>query len=455
VTAIFARSALLPDGWRSKVRVVLDGRFVASVTANAQPQPADCRVDTLLPALSNLHSHSFQRAMAGMTETRGASGDSFWTWRVLMYRFLDHLAPEDIEAIAALAFMEMQESGFAAVAEFHYLHHQPGGAPYADLAELSKRIIAAAQQTGIGLTLLPVLYSFGGLDKRALQSGQLRFGNDLDRFLRLAGEAGAALKSLPADTQLGLAPHSLRAASPGSIKALAEQPGTHPLHMHIAEQPGEIAEVMAELRQRPVEWLLDSVPLSDRWCLVHATHMTSTETRALARSGATVSLCPITEASLGDGAFNAPDFLAANGRFGIGTDSNIRISAHQELRTLEYSQRQRDLARNVLAMDEGSVGEQLYRGALKGGAAALGRDAGSVAAGKLADLIALDGEAPALCALEPAQILDGWIFAGSDGLVTDLWSAGRHAVREGRHVARDAIAAAYRSTMKRLMDKIR
>ncbi len=189
MTAIFAAKALLPDGWRSDVRLTVESGRIGSVEEAAMPQPGDARVDALLPALSNLHSHTFQRAMAGMTETRGPQRDSFWTWRVLMYRFLDHLAPEDVEAIAALAFMEMQESGFAAVAEFHYLHHQPGGVAYAERAELAGRIVAAAQETGIGLTLLPVLYRYGGLDKRPLQGGQLRFGNDLHAFLALRNRA--------------------------------------------------------------------------------------------------------------------------------------------------------------------------------------------------------------------------------------------------------------------------
>ncbi|MEM5477663.1 formimidoylglutamate deiminase [Pacificibacter sp. AS14] len=448
---IFAKQAKLSSGWTTNVRLnIADGK-ISSVTENQSPAQGDTVVDTLLPALANLHSHSFQRAMSGMTEFRMAGKDSFWTWRDLMYRFTAHLTPEHVEAIAGLVFLEMQEAGYASVGEFHYLHHQPNGMPYDDLGELSSRIAAAASETGIGLTHLPVLYTYGGAGKVPLEAGQARFGNSVDRFNGLVGRAQAAVSQLPADCRVGIAPHSLRATSPEDLKAVLTARPNGPVHIHIAEQPKEVADVQAWLNARPVEWLLENTDANTDWCLIHATHMTDAETVNMAKSGVVAGLCPVTEANLGDGPFNGPAYLQSGGAFGVGSDSNVLISLTEELRTLEYSQRLRDIARNVMVVGEGSVGETLYTGAAKGGAQALGRGAGEIAVGELADLVAIDSSAPALCALRQDQLLDGLVFGAKDNVVTDVWSAGRHAVQSGRHVKRDAIITAYRSAMASLM----
>ena len=451
---ITASYALLPDGWAQDVSVdVTPEGAIAAVRSDVFEARGANRI--LLPALANLHSHTFQRAMAGMTEQRAEGRDSFWTWRELMYRFLDHLKPEQIEAIAAFAFVEMLEAGYASVAEFHYVHHQPGGAPYDVLAETSARIFAAAAATGIGLTHLPVLYSYGGAQKAPLSGGQLRFGNDVERFTRLVEEAKArAERDLPDDARVGVAPHSLRATTPQHLAGIAVRFGDAPIHIHIAEQPKEVEEIESWLGARPVEWLLGSVDVDNVWCMIHATHMTVAETQALARSGAVAGLCPITEANLGDGPFNGTGYLAAHGAFGVGTDSNVRISVAEELRTLEYGQRLRDGARNVLAVGEGSVGQSLYQRGLAGGAQALGRDSGEIRAGKLADLVALDGDAICFGALRPEQFLDGWIFASDDRVVRDVWSAGRHCVRDGRHIARDGIEERYRAALRDLVGEL-
>ncbi len=448
---IFAKTALLEDGWASNVRLTLQGRKISVITRATTAKPEDTSVSTLLPALANLHSHSFQRAMAGMTEFRSKGQDSFWTWRDLMYRFTRHITPEQVEAIAALAFMEMQETGFASVGEFHYLHHQPGGQPYAALAELSNRVFAAAQTSGIGLTHLPVLYSYGGAGMAGLTDGQARFGNDVTRYNRLVSAVQDSAKHLPADTSIGIAPHSLRATSPDDLPELLAAHPSGPVHIHIAEQPKEVKDISAWLGARPVEWLLENAPVGPRWCLIHATHMTNAETIALAKSGAVAGLCAVTEANLGDGPFNGPAYFKHGGRFGIGSDSNIRISLAEELRMLEYSQRLRDRARNVLAGEAGSVGQTLYLGAARGGAQALGRDSGSIRIGALADLVAINREADSLCALPNHQLLDGLAFAAGSAVITDLWSAGRHAVQNGRHVARTQISAKYRVAISGLM----
>lgn len=451
MSGIHAGEALLETGWARDVRVTLEGARIASVETGAAPQPGDYRAGALLPAPANLHSHAFQRAMAGLTERRGADpSDNFWTWRKAMYAFLDALTPDDVEAIAAFVQMEMLEAGYAANVEFHYLHHGPDGRAYDNLAEMSHRIAAAASQTGIGLTLLPVLYQQGGCDGRALGAGQIRFGNDISRFERLVESASEALNPLPADTRLGISAHSLRAVSRDGLAACIALKPDAPLHMHLAEQTGEVDEVLNAYGARPTQWLLDHADVDARWCLIHCTQMTDAETRALARTGAVAGLCPITEANLGDGIFNGTIWLEAGGFFGVGSDSNVRISFSEELRQLEYSQRLRDRSRAALATREKSAGRVLLEGAARGGAQAAGREAGAIAAGRLADLMALDTTHITLEERSGDLVLDSWIFAGDDRMVSDVWAAGRHQVREGRHVAHEAITARYRATIQRL-----
>jgi formimidoylglutamate deiminase len=442
---IWAAEALLPEGWAQGVAVGLSEGRIASVTSGTAPPPGAPRLGVLLPAPVNLHSHAFQRAMAGLTEARGPDGqDSFWTWRRLMFAFLDRLTPEDVEAIAALVQVEMLEAGFAAVAEFHYLHHAPGGVPYADPAEMAGRIAAAAARTGIGLTLLPVHYQFGGCDGRALAPGQVRFGTDPEGFARLLEASVGKLAPLPPDAVLGVAPHSLRAVSPeGLALCLALRPGA-PIHMHLAEQVAEVEEVRAARGARPVEWLLANAPVDARWCLIHCTQMERPETLALAATGAVAGLCPLTEASLGDGIFDGVAWLGAGGAFGIGSDSNIRVRLAEELRQLETSQRLRDRSRAALAVPGRSSGRVLIEGAARGGAQAAGRAAGAIAPGLWADLVALDPDTLDLAGLTGDTRLDALVFAGGDAAVAEVWSAGRHVVRGGRHIARDAIEAAYR-----------
>ncbi len=448
---IFAKHARLASGWAQNVRLKIVDQRISEILVDQKQQVDDVSIDTLLPALANLHSHSFQRAMAGMTEYRMAGRDSFWTWRDLMYRFTAHLTPEHIEAIAAFVFLEMQEAGYASVGEFHYVHHQPDGTPYDDLGELSSRIASAAATTGIGLTHLPVLYTYGGAGQMPLQSGQARFGNGVDQFNELVAKAQIAVAELPNDCRIGIAPHSLRATSPDDLAAVLAAHPDCPRHIHIAEQPKEVVDISAWLGARPVEWLLGNADVGPDWCMIHATHMTPIETIDMAHTGAVAGLCPITEANLGDGPFNGPAYINAGGFFGLGSDSNILISLTEELRTLEYSQRLRDVARNVMVITEGSVGETIYTGAAVGGARALARGTGQIELGQLADLVAIDSSDPALCALKPNQLLDGLSFSAKDKVVTDVWSAGRHSVKGGRHIHHASIVAAYRSAMDSLM----
>ena len=450
IMRIFSAQAWLEDGWKNNVTISIENGEITAVETQVVKKPGDITVDTLMPALANLHSHSFQRAMAGMTEYRTAGQDSFWTWRTLMYQFLEHLTPEHIEAIAALVFMEMQEAGYASVGEFHYVHRQAGGSKYDDPAELSNRVFSAANLTGIGLTHLPVLYSYGGVEKTALSGGQLRFGHNLEEFEALVRSAKSSLTSSYNDTQIGIAPHSLRATAPDELATVVASFPDRPIHIHIAEQPKEVQDVQAWLGARPVEWLLENMDVDQKWCLIHATHMTNKETLDLAASGAVAGLCPITEANLGDGPFNGPAYLNAGGRFGLGSDSNVRISLTEEFRTLEYSQRLRDLRRNVMVQGEGSVGKALYLGAAQGGAQALNRKAGKIAVGNLADLVAINSGHQSLCGLSSDQLFDGLCFAADDSSVTDVWCAGRHMVQDSEHIHRTQIMRHYKSTMVEL-----
>lgn len=454
MTVLWAERALLPEGWAERVRVSIGaGGRIAKVTPGAEPEGQ--RLDLLLPAMANLHSHAFQRAMAGLSEARGPHPrDTFWTWRQIMFRFLDHLTPDDIEAIAALVQMEMLEAGYATNVEFHYLHHRPGGAPYDNLAEMSERIAAAASRTGIGLTLLPVHYQFGGCDGRALGAGQVRFGTDPDLFVRLLDAAEGALRDLPPDAGIGVAPHSLRAVSPEALRLCATLRPGRPLHMHLAEQIPEIEEVKAARGMRPVEWMLENCAPDRNWTLIHLTHMTEDETRRLAATGAIAGLCPITEASLGDGIFNGAVWRQAGGRLGFGSDSNIRISLVEELRGLEYSQRLRDTARAILAEPERSTGRVLYDAGLDGGVGASGRDSGAIAEDLWADLCAVSLSNPVMAGRQGDRMLDSLIFAGGEGLVRDVWAAGRHVVRDGRHRDRDSIIAAYLACIANLKERM-
>jgi len=443
---------LTADGWRSDVCVEIDasGR-VAGVNPNQNA--AGTQVGILLPAVANLHSHAFQRAFAGMTETRGPDPrDSFWSWRRLMYRFLEHLTPDDVESIAAFGQMEMLESGYASVGEFHYLHHQADGRPYQHIGEMCDRILSAASLSGIGLTLLPVLYEQGGCDGRALQGGQKRFGNTIDTFADLYSEAQSSIAKFLPEASIGIAPHSLRAVTQKGLDEACQLANGQPFHIHIAEQTAEVEEIQAAWNARPVEWLLDNHSVDKTWCLIHATQMLKHETGELARTGAVAGLCPITESNLGDGIFAGVEYQQHQGMWGIGTDSNIRISLSEELRTLEYSQRLKEKERSIHATTQQSTGRVLFESALKGGAQALQRESGAIAEGQIADLMALDATSLSFLGVKNDGWLDAWIFAGDDRLVTDIWASGRHLVTHGRHRHREQIESRYRKTLSSLCE---
>jgi formimidoylglutamate deiminase len=437
-----------PQGWEAEAGWrVENGRF--AVVADAAPESQ--RIGRwVLPGMPNLHSHAFQRAMAGLAERQTNPEDSFWTWRETMYAFAGRVGPDELQAIAAQLYVEMLEAGYTQVCEFHYLHHQPDGRPYADAAAMSLALIEAAREAGIGLTLLPTLYQTGGFDGRELGERQRRFGHTTDAYLSLLQR----LRSLEDSTlRVGVALHSLRAVPPASLKAVLDSGlvDEAPIHIHIAEQIGEVQDCLALRNARPVEWLLANAPVDARWTLVHATHLTAEETRGIAASGAVAGLCPTTEANLGDGLFPLKDFLQADGVLGIGSDSHISVSPVEELRWLEYGQRLQSRHRNIAVSESSSsVGETLWGDALFGGARASGAMLGAIEADARADLIVLDDAAPQFAAREAVHLLDTFVFSGNRALVRDVMVDGRWRVRDGRHVDAARIAARYAAVLGRI-----
>jgi formimidoylglutamate deiminase len=442
--------ALTPDGWRRDVAITFAGD--GTISSVADGAVGGERISGIaLPGVANLHCHAFQRAMAGLAERAGEGEDSFWSWRELMYRFLDRIAPDDAEAIAGLTYTEMLESGFTRVAEFHYLHHQPDGAPYANIAEMAERHFAAADTAGIGMTMLPVFYAHGGFGGAEPTPGQRRFICDLDRFGRIV-EACSAGAARHAGARVGIAPHSLRAVTLDELRALDRLLPGAPRHIHVSEQMKEVDDCRARHGVTPIALLADTVNLDARWCLIHATHATDAEIGLMSRSQAVAGLCPVTEANLGDGAFRARTFMDRGGRFGVGSDSNVLIGLADELRQLEYSQRLAHRRRNVLADRGGSTARRLFDAALVGGAQACGMDACGLRAGAAADIVVLDAAMPELTARNGDAALDSFVFASRRNPVRDVFTRGRHVVRDGRHIARPAAEQAFAAALRRLLD---
>ena len=449
--SLWFQSFLLPDGWAEHVRIDIALGRVHSIQAGvSRDSGAECHAIGL-PGLPNVHSHAFQRGMAGLTEVASTSADSFWTWRETMYRFVNAIARDDIEDIAALAYVEMLEAGFTRVGEFHYVHHDRGGRRFSNPAEMAAGIAAAAEQAGIGLTLLPVFYAHSGFGGAAPDHRQSRFLNDVDGFARLLDHSRGAVSTLD-DALVGVAPHSLRAVTSDELAVVIGLADGRPVHIHIAEQVKEVEDCLSWSGRRPVTWLMDTINVDDRWCLVHATHADLRELERIARCGATVGLCPITEANLGDGIFPAAQFAARHGSYGIGSDSNILIDAAQELRVLEYAQRLTRRARNAMALGEGrSTGRALFESVLAGGSRALGLPTSGIRVGAPADLISLDSNHDALTSRTGDSLLDSWIFAARTPAIDSVWRYGRKVVTGGRHRQREEIASRYRASLKRML----
>jgi formimidoylglutamate deiminase len=451
MTTLHFASALLPSGWVDDVRVIVADGIIAMVTAGVPPETQDERHQLAIPGMASLHSHAFQRGMAGLAETRGDTADTFWTWRETMYHFALKMTPEDVESVATLLYVEMLEQGYTRVGEFHYLHHDRDGTPYANPAEMAAHIAHAAEATGIGLTLLPSFYAHSSFGGAAPHAGQRRFICSVEQFARLMAATRQAIGPLPG-ANIGVAPHSLRAVMPEELADVVPLAEAGPVHIHAAEQVREVEDCVAWSGRRPVEWLLEHATVDQRWCLIHATHMTAAETAALGGSGAVAGLCPITEASLGDGIFAAREFCDAGGRFGIGTDSNVLVSVAGELRQLEYGQRLKRRERNVLSAGPGvSTGRALFDTALRGGARALAQPSAGIEPGARADIVTLDAAHPSLAGRRGDAVLDGWIFAAGADAVDCVWAGGNKVVEGGRHGLRQHAWERFNATVRRLL----
>jgi len=456
---LIADRALLPEGWRNNVLLEWDDK---GILTRVSPDAAEIAlapraVGPVLPGIANLHSHAFQRAMAGLTEYRSDLNDNFWSWRTLMYKFAGKLSPVDLKAIAVQLYIEMLQAGYTSVCEFHYLHHGSDGKPYANPVENMVCLIEAAQEVGIGLTLLPVMYQYSGFGAQAPHAGQACFINSPE-WIMSALQILQASHPQHAGLRYGVAPHSLRAVSPQSLQELLTQlrqwDAQAPVHIHIAEQNKEVEDCVAALGARPVAWLLDNVEVDRHWCLMHATQMTTPETEKLARSGAVAGICPTTEANLGDGIFNGVAYAAAQGTWGIGSDSHVSTSVSEELRLYEYSQRLLHRQRNMLVGGESaSAGGYMYRQALRGGAAASGRQVAGLEVGQRADLLALDPQHADLGSKHGEQLLDSFVFCNHGQTpVRDVMVGGHWVIRDHKHSRQEQSALSYARTMKRLLD---
>jgi formimidoylglutamate deiminase len=444
---------LLPDGWADGVEIGIDESGDIDRVITGVAYTSGDRAGALIPGIPNLHSHAHQRAMSGLGERAGESKDSFWSWRKVMYHYLERIEPQHLHHIAALLYLEMLKAGYTAVCEFQYLHHAPNGQPYATEAEMSLQCLWAAAEVGIGFTALPVLYRYSGFGNKDPLPEQARFVNDEPGFTRIVEALQAASREDP-NTAVGIAPHSLRAVSGELLTSVLKNTGLDDLaaiHIHIAEQTGEVEDCLAWSEQRPVEWLLNRFQVDEKWCLVHATHTTDRETQEMAGSGCVAGLCPTTEANLGDGFFDAVDYFHAGGRWGIGSDSHISISPVEELRWLEYGQRLVGNSRNVLVSPRHpNTGRNLLGGALQGGAQACGRKLGRIEPGYRADFVALDNRHPRLYGRGLDSLLDSWIFSGNENAVRSVYVGGQKVIDQGRHAREETIVSNFFSTLDQL-----
>jgi len=456
---LFFTDVLLPEGWATSVRLSTgaDGS-IESVTPRGDPDGCERVTGIAVPGVPNLHSHAFQRAMAGLAERGSKRGDSFWGWRERMYAFLERLDPDDVEAIAAQLQIELLRNGYTCVAEFHYLRNAPDGERYADPVEMARRVMSAAGSTGIGLTLLPVVYRAGDFAGVPATEGQRRFVASVEDLL---GDISLLQKATTDDParRVGMALHSLRAVPPDQLELAVSElralDHSAPIHIHVAEQLREVEACVAATGARPMEWLLAHAPVDERWCAIHATHMTIAETRSLAGSGAVAGLCPTTEANLGDGIFPFAGYAAAHGAWGIGTDSHVSVSPVADLRMLEYSQRLSTRERNIAAgQADRSTGRALLEGAWAGGAQACGQKLGTISMGARADIVVLDAEHASLAGRHGDDLLDSWIFSGEQTPVRDVMVGGVWVVRDGHHDQEDEVATRYRGVAERLSQAI-
>ena len=455
----YAKNILLNQGWAIDKTLTIENGIITAITAG-KDDDASMLIGTVIPGMVNCHSHAFQRAFAGFSEQGSKGQDSFWTWRKIMYKFLAQLSHDDAQVIAEQLYIEMLKMGYTRVAEFHYLHHDINGNTYPDndnnseLATMAKAIFKAAQNSGIGLTMLPVLYQYAGFGQQESNEGQKRFINSTEQFNQLVNDCFTLTKQYP-NTNIGIAPHSLRAVDKEAITQAVEHVRSlddkAPIHIHIAEQQQEVNDCLQHYSQRPVQWLLDNIELDEHWCLIHATHINEQEQQGIVASKAIAGICPTTEANLGDGIFPTTEFLALNGNFAIGSDSHISVNPVEELRWLEYAQRLTKQHRAILASSETvSVGQNLWQKAAMGGAQSTNSNTGSLAVGKQADLLVLDEKQTCLFANSTQHLLDSVIFASQNNIIKDVMVNGHWVVQNGSHEQEQNCADKFSKLLKKL-----
>lgn len=459
---LYAENILLNDGWASKQTITIEQGVITAIDGG-MIEGAEIAKGAVIPGMVNCHSHAFQRAFAGFSEQGNEGQDSFWTWRKIMYQFLAQLTVVETKNIAKQLYIEMLKMGYTRVAEFHYLHHDIDGSVYSansskdmstGLATMAQAIFGAAKESGIGLTLLPVLYQYSGFGEKAPSDGQKRFINSTEQFNQLVSDC-FILSEQYSNTNVGIAPHSLRAvdktslqSAVGHVRSLDNQA---PIHIHISEQQKEVDDCLAHFGKRPVQWLLDNVELDEHWCLIHATHIDEAERKGIIAKHAIAGICPTTEANLGDGIFSTAAFLAEKGTIAIGSDSHISVNPIEELRWLEYAQRLIKKQRAILATDEQvSVGQNLWQQAAKGGAQSTNSNTGCLAIGKQADLLVLDKNKTKLFASANQQLLDSMIFASQQNPVSDVMVNGVWQIKAQQHVDQEQASDNFAKLLVRL-----
>jgi formimidoylglutamate deiminase len=457
---LYAETLLIGSQWQSNKTLTLSSDGIIVSITNGKESDAVILNGPVVPGMVNCHSHAFQRAFAGFSEYRGSSvagdeKDSFWSWRDIMYRFVAKMTPEDANTVAEFVYIEMLKAGYTSVAEFHYLHHQQGGQFYDDPAEMSHQVIQAAFSTGIAITHLPVLYTYAGFSEQAPSDAQARFIHQTEDYLNLIQSLNQTYSGKDR-FKLGIAPHSLRAVSDTQLNEvipfIRQMDKKAPIHIHIAEQMQEVNDCIKHYQQRPIEWLLNNFTMDENWCLIHATHLTTSEIEKTAKSGAVVGICPLTEANLGDGIFPTAEYLNHGGKFALGSDSHIAINVADEIRLLEYAQRLTKNERAVLVDKNcSSVGQYLFTKATADGATAINQNVGSIEVGKQADLLVLNDEHPSLFSKSNSQILDAAIFASNQLPVKDVYVGGRRVIESGNHIMDEEVVEKYKAVLKRLI----
>ncbi|QOL26188.1 formimidoylglutamate deiminase [Thalassotalea sp. LPB0316] len=450
---LFAKNILLATGW-AKDQLLTIEQGVIQVITDGSEQQADQVVATVIPGMVNCHSHAFQRAFAGFSEQGSEGKDSFWTWRNVMYQFLEQLSVEDAELIATQLYIEMLKAGYTRVAEFHYLHHDNNGQPYTKLSEMAKALFKASKNSGLGLTMLPVLYQYSGFGQQPPNHGQRRFINSIEQFNQLVSDCAQLAQETP-NTNVGIAPHSLRATDKEGInQAVAHVRSIDkqaPIHIHIAEQQKEVDDCIAHYGKRPVQWLLDNITVDKHWCFIHATHIDESELSGMIETGAIAGICPTTEANLGDGIFPTTEFMARQGTIAIGSDSHISVNPVEELRLLEYAQRLIKQQRAILATTATpSVGLNLWQQAAKGGAQSTSSNTGEIAVGKQADLLVLDQAKLNCFATGDKYNLDSLIFASQSNCIKDVMVNGQWVIQDYHHPLEQQSQASFSELLAKL-----